>query len=448
MVFGWFTKETKSFYLARPAEHAHDLIYLHPDKSIPRGTKITVRSDECALFFREGRYIGRLDAGTVQLDTANIPFLGHLLIDKFTGANHFLCEVFFVSLSETIFSVPATPLGQYQDRNSANVVSILGALSFTVRVSAPEKLVIELGGQSAGSSAVIADVLCGRILNQLRKAVAVRTQRLPVLDVVSNLDAEAISQEVKGLAHGEFDPLGIGLGRVYDLTLSLDDDSMALLRDFGRQESELRLQAKGAQLATSEGFAEFNLVQGQRAALEGLGKGLGTGNGPMIMTGMGLGANLTGPVERGAQRAPVGRGPTVISAPAAFFLRTDRGETGPFSARQIALTAISKGVDLSTMMIRGTEDAGDVAFPADAEPLIVAEYSRRKPASPAPSSASREAQALELAFSGAIRDGSLARSEFEMLVNLAVTLGLESGAAQAANRVTSMAQARGVRVED
>lgn len=55
MVFGWLTNETKSLYIARPDEFANDLIYLHPDKSIPRGTKLTVRSNECALFFREGQ---------------------------------------------------------------------------------------------------------------------------------------------------------------------------------------------------------------------------------------------------------------------------------------------------------------------------------------------------------------------------------------------------------
>lgn len=75
MRFSWFSKETSSMYVARPADRADDLIYLHPDQSIPRGTKLTVRSDECVLFFREGKYIGKIDPGTtVLLDTANIPF--------------------------------------------------------------------------------------------------------------------------------------------------------------------------------------------------------------------------------------------------------------------------------------------------------------------------------------------------------------------------------------
>ena len=90
MALGWFSKEVKTTYVLRPDEYANDLIYLHPDRSVPRGTKLTVRSDECVLFFREGKYIGRINAGSVILDTANIPFLGHVIVDQFTGGNHLL----------------------------------------------------------------------------------------------------------------------------------------------------------------------------------------------------------------------------------------------------------------------------------------------------------------------------------------------------------------------
>ncbi len=348
MVFGWLTNETKSLYIARPDEFANDLIYLHPDKSIPRGTKLTVRSNECALFFREGRYIGRINAGTVLLDTANIPFLGHLLIDKFTDANHFICEIFFVSLSEIIFAITLSSLGQYKDINSANVVSIVGGMSYTVKVSDPSKLVIELSGQSGGSGRVVQEIFNGRMLNQFRKAVGFRTQKVPVLDVVSNVDSEAISSEVQRLGHAEFDPLGIGIGRVFDVALRLDADSLNLLRDFGKQEAQLAIQAKGMKLATGDGFAEYNLIQGQRAALEGLGMGLGTGNGPVVMTGMNLGANLTGANSRPPSRsAGSGRPSTVLSGQPMFIMKTDAGETGPYSVRQIALLAISKNISLS-----------------------------------------------------------------------------------------------------
>jgi len=453
MVFGWLTNETKSFYVARPDEYSGALIYLHPDKSIPRGAKFTVRSDECALFFREGRYIGRINSGTVLLDTANIPFLGHLLVDKFTDANHFICEVFFVSLREIIFQVPYVSLGQYKDRNSANVVSIEGQLSYTVRVSDPAKLIIELGGQYANSAGVIQEVFNGRMLNQFRKAVGARSQRLPVLEVVSNTDAEAISGEIQKLGQAEFSTLGIDIGRVFDLALSLDQESLELLRSFGKQEAELALQEKGAQLATSEGFGAFNLIQGQRAALEGLGKGLGTGNAPMIMTGMGLGANLTNPPGRPAQRSATPARPAAALAGAAgYILVTEHGETGPYTARQVALMAISKGLGLDKMLIRGVEDPAEMVIPAEHEPQIAAEYRRRMPAeTSATQPASGKApgtQAFDLAMAAAIQDGVLTRAEIDMLQHMAVALGLDADTAAARARIDAIATSKNIRIEE
>lgn len=375
----WISDETKKMYIARPEDAVGRLIYLYPDKSIPRGAKITVRSDEWALFFREGRFVARMDAGTEVLDTANLPFLGHLLIDNFTNANHFICEIFFVARNELNLQQPSGPLGQYRDLNSANVVSIDGGFSYTVRVVDPVKLITQLGGQSARSGEAVQHVINGRMLNLLRRAVGLWTLKSPVLNVVSNVESEAISQEIRALADAEFIPLGIGLGRIFDLNISLDPASLDLLRHFGKQEANLALQEKGSRIATHEGFAEFNLVQGQRAALEGLGKGMASGHGPVLMTG-GLGMDLT---RRNQSRAvPPGNAArlgTVLPNQAMFLIYTDRGTTGPYSARQVALMAISKGTPLAGVQIRSTDDPEEVSFTADLEPQIAAEYKRRLP---------------------------------------------------------------------
>lgn len=463
MAFGWLAKEPRSLYIARPAEAAHSLIYLHPDRSIPRGAKLTVRSDECALFFREGVYIGRHDAGVVLLDTDNIPFLGHLLIDQLTGANHFICELFFVSLSEIVFNVGKTALGQYKDKNSANVVSIAGSVSYTVKVSDPAQLVMSLGGQNADSGMKVEHIFNGRMLNQMRKAVGLRTQASPVLNVVSNVESETISEEIRKLGHDEFSATGIGIGRVFNLDLELDADSLNILRAFGKQESELNLQAMGMKLATGDGFAEYNLVQGQRAALEGLGKGLGTGNSAMIMSGFNIGANLTGGATRAPARPPARAG-TILSTQAMFILKGSNGaDTGPFSPRQIALMAISKGLALTELQIRGTEDPEDVIFSADLEPQILAEYKRRAPAQPpsrataqaplaTPAAATRapgpnpNAQAFVYAFSAASKNGQLSLQDIEMLSGLAVTLGLDADTAAARARVSALIQANEIKI--
>lgn len=377
--FGWIADETKSFYIARPENASGLLIYQHPDKSIPRGTKITVRSDECALFFREGKFVARINAGTELLDTANLPFLGHLLIDSFTDANHFICELFFVSLKESILNLSSHELGQYRDLNSSNVVAVQGALSYTVKVNDPVKIITQLGGQSANSANAIQEILNGRMLNFLRKAVATLSQRIPILSIVSNLDAEAISLEIRNTSDLEFSPLGIGLGRIYNLHMSLDGVSLDLLREYGKQEANLSLQEKGSRIANNPGFSEFNLVQGQRAALEGFGQGMASGNGPMVMTG-GIGMDLTRRSAPSSYVPSVTRtGASVLNTQAMFLVSGERGMSGPFSARQVALMVISKNQELADLSIRSTEDAEDVLFPANLEPLIVNEYNRRKP---------------------------------------------------------------------
>ena len=52
-----------------------------------------------------GKFVGSFSAGRHTLDASNIPFLGQL-VDKFTGGNVFLCEVYFVTTRE----LPSAPL--------------------------------------------------------------------------------------------------------------------------------------------------------------------------------------------------------------------------------------------------------------------------------------------------------------------------------------------------
>lgn len=382
MALNFFTKETKSFYIARPPEAARDLIYLHPDKSIPRGAKLTVRSDECALFFREGKYIGTINPGTTTLiDTANIPFLGHGLIDAFTDGNHFITEVFFVLLSEVIVPLYSVPLGQYMDLNSRNVVSVNGSFQYTIRVQEPLKLISAIGGQSTYSQDAILQIFNGRMINGLRKMVGQRAAHLPMLSIVSNVDSEQLSTDLSEFNREEFLNSGVRISRIFDMSLDLDVESLQQLKAFGQEESKLAIQSKGAQIANQEGFAEFNIIQGQRAALEGMGQGLATGRGTVMM-GMGMGANLTNirsstsHASRPDRSAGYVRGST-LAPPRNYLISNPTGETGPFSARQIALTIITSKKSLAEVMIRGEDDPMGAYFPAGAEPQIVAEYNRR-----------------------------------------------------------------------
>lgn len=431
----WFTKQTKSLYIARPDSYLNELIYKHEDTSVPRGAKLTVRASECALFFREGRCIGRIDPGTVALDTANIPFLGKLIVDPLTGGNHFLSELFFVSTKETTLRLPrddgnhasasasaheagsSLVLGQYRDTASDHVVTIRGSLSYTIRVQDPVQLVVGLAGQSKAASGEVEHVLAGRLTGYLRQLVGLRARTSRVLDIVSNADAEIMSDQLKQACREEFAELGLAVGRLFDLTLSLDDASSDLLRNFGKQSSELIL-------AKDDAFAQANAVMGQRAAMDGLAKG----RGHLIMSGN-IGGAFQSP-SGGGSRAPAPRGPaggggSVLSAPSSFLILGEHGATGPYSARQLALLALSKGQSLDQVFIRRSDDPSDVSFSADLEPSIVIEFQRRAPTPRASvEDTAPTLRALEAALGASAADGLLLEAGIAMGVRMALAMGL------------------------
>src|SRR6185295_966680 len=82
------------------------------------------------------------------LDASNIPFLGQL-IDKFTGGNVFICEVFFVTTRELAQIKFGTSIGDVQDPQTKLRIRLMVYGEFSARVIDPTKLVIGLVGQRA-----------------------------------------------------------------------------------------------------------------------------------------------------------------------------------------------------------------------------------------------------------------------------------------------------------
>ena len=319
------------------------------------------------------------------LDTANIPFLSSL-IDNFTGGNQFITELFFCKTSETHVQLFPAPLGQFTDLLSTNLVNLDGGLDYTVVVQDPKKLILGIGGQNIDSSSFALDKLNGRVNNIIRTIVGQISKTNQITDITSGSQTESLSEAVHQRLKEEFSLMGVGLVRIMNLVIALDAESEDLLREFGKQRADLRIQEMGAQAASQEGFAEYNMIQGQRQALEGLGAGMATGNSPILMgggLGGGLGANLTSiPKSRvsrsdsGSRQASRG-GP--IRGERKFYYVADGREQGPVSARNLALVALSKNINLADLQIRSEDDPQGETFAAEFEPLIRDEYNRRKP---------------------------------------------------------------------
>src|SRR5258708_11005426 len=110
-VFDFVRSGVREMMVARPDHLKHLIVYKHPDQSIPMYSQLTVDSDECAVFFRDGRVVGVIPPGRVTLQSQNIPFLS-VLVSRYTGQQVLITEIFFVKTTP-VRNVPfGGPVGE------------------------------------------------------------------------------------------------------------------------------------------------------------------------------------------------------------------------------------------------------------------------------------------------------------------------------------------------
>jgi membrane protease subunit (stomatin/prohibitin family) len=138
----------REMMIARPDHFKHLIVYKHPDQNFPFWSQLTVDSDECAVFFKDGKVVGVLPPGRHTLSTQNIPFLNNI-INKFTGGDVFISEIFFVKTSP-VRSVPfGGPIGDMIDPLTQEQVipRIFG--EFSLVVTDPVRFIVGYTGQAA-----------------------------------------------------------------------------------------------------------------------------------------------------------------------------------------------------------------------------------------------------------------------------------------------------------
>jgi hypothetical protein len=402
-------------YVARPSSAERQLIFKHPSINVVRGTRLTVRVDECAVFFRHGRLFGELGPGEHVLDSSGIPFLDPLFVRPLTGGDHFIAEIFFVREAEHLHQFTRRTIGTFTDNQSQLVVQIEAEARFGVRVTEPARLIATLGGQADSAGDTVGAYLDGRIRSFLAGLVGQLVEREPVLSVVSNTRSEDLGQRVRGLVEGEFTTNGLEFVRFLDLGLHLDDESATALRSFGEARSKLAIQREGAELASAPGFATFNLVQGQRAALEGLGEGLSHG---MIVPLVGGLPNL-GLAPSAIPRAGAAMLPPILMPPPAetdahqqpWYMQSPRGIVGPLNLKQLALRIRGDRLEPSETRVRGGLGAW---VPASSVAELVAQLAPNPSTPPMRASEPASHEALERALVG----GALTAEELQKVVDL------------------------------
>ena len=452
-VLGFFKKSVSDLFIARGPEAGEALVWRYPDQSVPNGAKLTVRADESAVFFKEGRLAGELGPGTYRLETHHIPFLGDLVVSPLTGDNHYLTELFFVRRTEHLHLLGDRPLGTFMDVASRLVVGLRARARVGLRVTSPSTLITTLAGLRASGAEHVAAFLDARLASLLSASLGQLVASEPVLQIVSNQYSEALGQDTVARARTTFAAEGLEIVRFLELVLTLEPEAAAALRRYGEGQAALSLEREGADLAAQPGFAQYHLVHGQRALLSGMGAGAAQGG----ISALGLGVG--GPAFGAIAVPQVGTGPALMNPSPArlapptqrvlrWYLRTSTGVEGPYGARQLALRASGLGLDGDSALVRAV-GSEDWTTPTE-EPDIRQAFTRRADAQagPRPALPASATDSFERTLTIAVEDKRLTDEELAILAGLAMSAGIAKTQAEAERYVRFRAQALGCALDE
>src|SRR5216683_2586918 len=141
-LFQTIKDESKRNFIARADEAKDDIVYKYPERNIRMMTQLTVASDEIALFVKDGKVEGKLGPGRHNLDANNVPFVSRLL-EKFTGGNLFVAEVFFVSVREFAGIKFGGPIGDVRDPETGLGIGTMVYGNFNISIKEEDEITLK-----------------------------------------------------------------------------------------------------------------------------------------------------------------------------------------------------------------------------------------------------------------------------------------------------------------
>ncbi|MEM1414715.1 MAG: SPFH domain-containing protein [Myxococcota bacterium] len=352
-IFDFVKNGVQEMLIQRPDAQKDLIVFKHPENTIPNYAQLTVDADEAAVFFRDGAVIGTLrTAGAGQrhtLSSQNIPFLGRL-IDRVTGGNIFLTDLFFVTMRPIYDQNFGGELGYMEDPMLGEMVTPRIYGKFAFQILDPQKFILNYVGVRAPSGneqilAWIKQTFMTTVKTVVGQVMVNEQKSMLQLMPLQNQLARTFEQYAPDLEN-----IGVKILQVSDFNLNLSDDDEQTLKAAQAEIGAAKRAARVAQIGIKQAEAEaaqkqFELDQkfaddsrytglaggdfGRMAAGkammgagEGMAKGGGGGGGeggggnPM-MAGAGLGAGFGMAQAFGAAFQQHGRQPPPPPQPAA-----------------------------------------------------------------------------------------------------------------------------------
>lgn len=281
-IFSSLKAEAQRNFIARADEAKDLIIYKYPERNVRMMTQLTVQADEVCLFVKDGQIKGKLSAGRHTLDTSNVPFLSALL-EKVTGGNLFVAELYFVSLREFSQVKFGGPIGDVRDPETGLGIGTMVYGDFSLKVVEPEQLVLGLTGLGRTHNEDFVGWFKSQVLKVTRDRIAelIVKKKWPLLDVTSGAYTEEIETDVIAGLTTHTSSYGVTIVRFGNFTISIKPDDEATLKKLSKDVAYSRLAG---------GFQQYAQGQAMLGAAEGMAKGGGEGSGSgNAMGGMGMG---------------------------------------------------------------------------------------------------------------------------------------------------------------
>ena len=241
---------------------------------ISKGSVLTVRDGQVAVFATEGKMADVFLPGRYKLDTNSIPIVTKLMSWKYGFQNPFRSDVYFVSTKQFTNQKWGTPNPITIRDQEYGAVRVRGFGTYGFRVQDAYVFLTELSGSKYSfTTDEIADYLRSIVVSGITDAIG--ESKLSVLDFAANLDE--LGKTVQKTLTQTFKTLGLELTRFTfenfslpeELEKALDKNAAAMMRR-GSTDIEMRL-------AQAEALKEAAKNPGMAGSMMGAGIGMGMG---------------------------------------------------------------------------------------------------------------------------------------------------------------------------
>ncbi|MDR0696571.1 MAG: SPFH domain-containing protein [Christensenellaceae bacterium] len=245
--------------------------------TIARGSKLTVREGQNAIFCHKGRMADVFLPGFYTLDTDSVPLLTKLMGWKYGFQDPFKSEIYFVNMRQFTKMTWGTRNPITVRDNDYGAIQVRGYGSFSFRVDDAYVFMTELSGSSQLYNV---DEISAYIKSMIVTGVTdtIAESKIPFLDLASNL--LEFGDAVIKVLHNKFKNIGIKIEQFNFENISLPEELDKVLKE------TIGLKMKGSTMG-------IRLQEAQAQALINASKNPGVAGGFMgAGMGMGMGAYM------------------------------------------------------------------------------------------------------------------------------------------------------------